>query len=116
MPISFACQKCGKAVTAHDQLAGKPATCPECNSVVTVPLQTELHTPDSAAAGDNRKGQAISLVALFLSIPLTLTGVALTFLGLNNPLGLVMGLPILVASRPKTVQTRSSWTGPISRQ
>jgi phage FluMu protein Com len=47
MPIRIQCPKCGKKLTAKDELAGKNATCPDCKHVMVVPaaLQVSHATP-----------------------------------------------------------------------
>ncbi len=37
MPIEFNCRACGKLLRTPDQSEGKPAKCPHCESVSTVP-------------------------------------------------------------------------------
>jgi MoxR-like ATPase len=43
--IEFHCTSCGRALRVPASAAGKRASCPQCNTVVPVPLITEPHTP-----------------------------------------------------------------------
>ena len=36
-PFKFACSQCGQHISVTDDLSGTQATCPHCNTVITVP-------------------------------------------------------------------------------
>ena len=41
MPIAFSCQSCSRALRVKDELAGKQIYCPDCKSILIVPVQSE---------------------------------------------------------------------------
>lgn len=38
MPIPFNCESCGRALNVRDELAGRQIYCPDCKSILAVPL------------------------------------------------------------------------------
>ena len=53
MPISVKCGDCGKGLKAPDALAGKKAKCPQCGSVIPIPVpvsDAEEYDDDPPAA------------------------------------------------------------------
>lgn len=50
MPIQFLCPGCGQPIEVDDEHAGKAATCPYCQRVASVPMET-TYRPDVVAAG-----------------------------------------------------------------
>src|SRR5262245_12215152 len=46
--IEFHCTSCGRALRVPASAAGKRASCPQCNTVVPVPLSTQPQTPATA--------------------------------------------------------------------
>jgi hypothetical protein len=38
MPIPFSCSSCGRSLNVRDELAGREIYCPDCKSILTVPL------------------------------------------------------------------------------
>ena len=51
MPIEFRCTQCNKLLRTGDDTAGKQAKCPECGTVMTVPLPDQGTVPPSQPAG-----------------------------------------------------------------
>ena len=50
MAIQFRCAGCSQPIEVDDEFAGKDATCPYCRRVITVPLESALHTEATPAA------------------------------------------------------------------
>ncbi len=51
MPIEFRCTQCDKLLRTGDDTAGKQAKCPECGSVMSVPMPDQTPTPPSQPMG-----------------------------------------------------------------
>jgi hypothetical protein len=45
MPIEFRCSQCGKLLRTGDETAGRPAQCPECGALTTIPGATTPSGP-----------------------------------------------------------------------
>jgi hypothetical protein len=39
MPIPFTCDSCGRSLNVRDELAGQQIYCPDCKTILTVPLE-----------------------------------------------------------------------------
>src|SRR5438105_1529055 len=46
MPIPFTCDSCGRSLNVRDELAGQQIYCPDCKSILTVPLYAPLPEED----------------------------------------------------------------------
>jgi phage FluMu protein Com len=51
MPIEFRCTQCNKLLRTGDDTAGKQAKCPECGTVMTVPLPDQGPVPPNRPMG-----------------------------------------------------------------
>src|SRR5258708_7578566 len=66
MPIEFRCQKCGKLLRTGDETAGKQAKCPECGSIMSIPIpepqqpEPSIPPPIPAALSGNPFGSFTS--------------------------------------------------------
>ena len=55
MPIEIVCPGCERTLRVPDDHAGKPARCPECNQVTTIPL------PDAPTESDTVVAEAVAV-------------------------------------------------------
>jgi hypothetical protein len=60
MPIRFSCPRCGQALRARDDKAGRKLKCPKCDQSLSVPLEDTRPAPDSeGAAADSPPSELI---------------------------------------------------------
>ena len=65
MPIKFKCPNpnCRKTLSVADQLAGKKAKCPKCNTVLTIPVPPPVAAPAPPASAQDAELLAARLLA-----------------------------------------------------
>ena len=66
MPIPFTCDSCGRSLNVRDELAGQQIYCPDCKSILTVPLYApppEEEDVPMAAVAPAAEQDALSLRA-----------------------------------------------------
>jgi RNA polymerase sigma factor (sigma-70 family) len=68
LPISFACEKCGKALKAKAHLAGKQGTCPQCKHPITIPETSPPASdpPATSAARPPSSSRKLPLISLLV--------------------------------------------------
>jgi phage FluMu protein Com len=53
MAIEFRCAQCGRLLRTADDTAGKPAQCPECGAITTIPVPGAAIPPTSGSAPES---------------------------------------------------------------
>jgi tRNA(Ile2) C34 agmatinyltransferase TiaS len=66
--IQFSCPKCGVRMKADPRRVGAKIGCPNCQTAVVVPKESEPDAPRRAGQGKKERNLAGGIVCLFLAV------------------------------------------------